>query len=205
MLAKAFVAGAMLIATGLITSPRAESHVERSPLGALPFQLDDWRGREAPPFEDDVVSQLGVDEYVNRVYIGAGTMVGLYVGYYTSQRQGDTIHSPQNCLPGAGCHPSHRTPSRFQTVPPQRGSTITSFKKGLSVRSSCIGTRPRRAWSPMSTRIRRCSCGMPRGCTAPTPGWYASSLLWSAVPDDATGAASQFASVLLPRLTEHLP
>jgi EpsI family protein len=31
--------------------------------------------------------------------------IGLYVGYYASQRQGDTIHSPQNCLPGAGWHP----------------------------------------------------------------------------------------------------
>jgi EpsI family protein len=29
----------------------------------------------------------------------------LYVGYYASQRQGDTIHSPQNCLPGAGWRP----------------------------------------------------------------------------------------------------
>jgi EpsI family protein len=29
----------------------------------------------------------------------------LYVGYYTSQRKGDTIHSPMNCLPGAGWTP----------------------------------------------------------------------------------------------------
>src|SRR5207253_4229116 len=26
----------------------------------------------------------------------------LYIGYYESQRQGDTIHSPLNCLPAAG-------------------------------------------------------------------------------------------------------
>ena len=31
--------------------------------------------------------------------------MALYVGYYASQRQGDTIHSPQNCLPGAGWRP----------------------------------------------------------------------------------------------------
>ena len=31
--------------------------------------------------------------------------VGLYVGYHDSQRQGDTIHSPLNCLPGAGWQP----------------------------------------------------------------------------------------------------
>ena len=32
--------------------------------------------------------------------------MGLYVGYYGSQRQGDTVHSPLNCLPGAGWVPT---------------------------------------------------------------------------------------------------
>jgi len=50
-----------------------------------------------------VLGVLGVDDYVNRIYEQAGgPAVSLYVGYYGSQRQGDTIHSPQNCLPGAG-------------------------------------------------------------------------------------------------------
>jgi EpsI family protein len=31
------------------------------------------------------------------------------VGYYESQRQGDTIHSPLNCLPGAGWQPMSRS------------------------------------------------------------------------------------------------
>jgi EpsI family protein len=29
----------------------------------------------------------------------------LYVGYYQSQRTGETIHSPKNCLPGSGWEP----------------------------------------------------------------------------------------------------
>jgi EpsI family protein len=29
----------------------------------------------------------------------------VYVGYYDEQRQGKTIHSPRNCLPGAGWDP----------------------------------------------------------------------------------------------------
>jgi EpsI family protein len=49
---------------------------------------------------------LGVDEYVNRTYVNtAGVPLNLYIGYYASQRQGDTIHSPQNCLPGSGWQP----------------------------------------------------------------------------------------------------
>ncbi len=35
-----------------------------------------------------------------------GASVGLYaIGYWESQRQGDTIHSPLNCLPGSGWDP----------------------------------------------------------------------------------------------------
>ena len=49
---------------------------------------------------------LGVDDYLSRVYYRSDrAAVGLYMGYYASQRQGDTIHSPLNCLPGAGWEP----------------------------------------------------------------------------------------------------
>ncbi len=46
---------------------------------------------------------LGVDEYVSRIYTApTDGSVGLYFGYYQSQREGDTMHSPLNCMPGAG-------------------------------------------------------------------------------------------------------
>ena len=34
--------------------------------------------------------------------------MGLYVGYYASQRQGQTMHSPMNCMPGSGWEPLRR-------------------------------------------------------------------------------------------------
>jgi EpsI family protein len=108
MIARALIVAAMIAAAGVYarTAGSAEVEVARDPLHRLPLQLDGWTGREAAPLADDVVNQLGVDEYVNRVYARAGAgPVGLYVGYYASQRQGDTIHSPQNCLPGAGWRP----------------------------------------------------------------------------------------------------
>jgi EpsI family protein len=76
------------------------------PLATLPIQVDGWTGREATPFTPDVLKVLGVDDYVNRVYVASRTpFISLYVGYYQSQRQGDTMHSPLNCLPGAGWEP----------------------------------------------------------------------------------------------------
>jgi EpsI family protein len=103
----------ILLAGAGLYSARAgsvEAVVSRVPLASLPLALGDWHGREAAPLADDVLAQLGVDDYVNRQYARAGAPpIGIYVGYYASQRQGDTIHSPQNCLPGAGWIPTETT------------------------------------------------------------------------------------------------
>ena len=54
----------------------------------------------------------GMDDYVYRVFqrdsLDAGFSV--YVGYYTYQVQGKAIHSPKNCLPGAGWEPLESAP-----------------------------------------------------------------------------------------------
>ena len=39
----------------------------------------------------------------------------LYVGYYDRQTQGRTIHSPKNCLPGAGWEPLESAPQQVVT------------------------------------------------------------------------------------------
>lgn len=46
----------------------------------------------------------GMTDYVARVYWRADSTVAFttYVGYYDKQTQGKSIHSPKNCLPGAG-------------------------------------------------------------------------------------------------------
>jgi EpsI family protein len=108
MISRILIVAAMIAAAGMYASrgASAEAVVDREPLVALPLALGDWSGREAAPLADDIVATLGVDDYINRRYARAGAVpIGLYVGYYDSQRQGDTIHSPQNCLPGAGWRP----------------------------------------------------------------------------------------------------
>jgi EpsI family protein len=77
----------------------------RQPLGQLPMAMDGWLGQDHP-LEAQIVSVLGVTDYANRAYKSSdGQPVDLYIGYYQSQRTGDTIHSPKNCLPGAGWEP----------------------------------------------------------------------------------------------------
>jgi EpsI family protein len=77
----------------------------RQPLRELPLTMGGWQGWN-DPFDDQIVSALGVTDYVNRIYTnGEEQKVDLYLGYYRSQRTGESIHSPKNCLPGAGWEP----------------------------------------------------------------------------------------------------
>jgi EpsI family protein len=101
-IAAGFLIGAWLL---LNTVSHGETLVARQPLHDLPYTLGYWTGQEQP-FQAEVLQAVGVSDYTNRVYFEpSGAPLSLYVGYYASQRTGDTIHSPKNCLPGSGWDP----------------------------------------------------------------------------------------------------
>ena len=84
----------------------AELPVARESFDTFPMTIGPWQAVVDPPMDEDILRVLGVDDYLSRAYYQpTGAAVGLYVGFYASQRQGDTIHSPMNCLPGAGWEP----------------------------------------------------------------------------------------------------
>jgi EpsI family protein len=94
----------------LVRADRPEPLAPRSTFDQFPMQLAEWRGVKEAPYSQAILDILGVDDYMARVYFTPERQgVGLYVGYYSSQRQGDTMHSPQNCLPGAGWEPVSNT------------------------------------------------------------------------------------------------
>jgi EpsI family protein len=100
------VAGCLLLASVYVmASSKPEVLPPRQPLATLPMSIGGWIGYREPDFTPDVLAILGVDDYITRAYVRDRWPVDLYVGYHTSQRQGDTIHSPLNCLPGAGWEP----------------------------------------------------------------------------------------------------
>ncbi len=56
---------------------------------------------------DAELQVAGVTNYLMRAFeppttVAGGGAFSIYVGYYDRQIQGRTIHSPKNCLPGAG-------------------------------------------------------------------------------------------------------
>ena len=89
-------------AIGVHASTTQERVPARRPLGEIPLALGDWRAISQQDFDPATVAVLRADDYVSRSYASPVADADLYVGYYETQRQGDTMHSPMNCLPAAG-------------------------------------------------------------------------------------------------------
>jgi EpsI family protein len=91
-----------------------EPVVPHRPLRELPNIVGNWNAQEQP-LPEQIVQAVGVSDYVNRIYFRPSDLpVQLYVGYYASQKTGDTMHSPKNCLPGAGWDPIY---AGYATIP----------------------------------------------------------------------------------------
>jgi EpsI family protein len=208
MVARAIVVVALIAIAGGYTAGAARSDVpvNRVSLQLLPTHIDGWEGFEAKPFSDDVVAQLGVDEYVNRQYVrGHAAPVILYVGYYSSQRQGDTIHSPRNCLPGAGWQPVSFDRSAIQSD----GATIPVnrylIERGLDRQAviywyqgrgrSVANEYENKAWLMIdAARLRRTDGALVRMITPVVD-----------TPAVAFGELTGFAAALYSRLQVHVP
>ena len=123
-LKQTLVASAVLLASALFMqyATHSEDVPPSKPLSDFPLRIDAWTGRTAR-FDDDVYRVLGVDDSILATYRNPrGEMVQLYVGFYESQREGDLIHSPKNCMPGGGWNIVHTSleplsvPSRDEPV-----------------------------------------------------------------------------------------
>lgn len=99
----------LLAATSLVLHARnsAEFIPARETLSAFPREIGDWSSPGDRPLSQDVLETLGPGDFLLREYQNqtSAPAVGLFVAYFPTQRTGDTIHSPKNCLPGAGWSP----------------------------------------------------------------------------------------------------
>lgn len=84
-----------------------ESTPPAKPLSDFPTDIGSYRAVREIPFDQATLKILGVTDYTNRIYFSPALGdLGLYIGYFRTQRTGATIHSPKNCLPGAGWQPT---------------------------------------------------------------------------------------------------
>jgi EpsI family protein len=96
---------ALLGSAGLFLHAHSRPEVlpPRKELSGFPPQVGQWVGRDAE-LPANILEALGPGEFLSRTYHRADNQpfIDFFAGYFPSQRAGNTIHSPQNCLPGAG-------------------------------------------------------------------------------------------------------
>ena len=78
------------------------------PLNEFPVNIG-TRSSIDTPMAQETLDVLGKGDFLSRTYTPPPTTdpgdlasIGLFIAYFPTQRTGQAIHSPQNCLPGAG-------------------------------------------------------------------------------------------------------
>jgi len=90
-----------------------------APLDTLPREIEGFQSVDRTIGEEEQ-RVAGMSSYVMRqFYTDSTEEFSVYVGFYERQAQGRTIHSPKNCLPGAGWEvlSAMRTPVRTEDGP----------------------------------------------------------------------------------------
>ena len=99
----------ILIITAIFLQARSRGEVfpPRLPLASFPRQIAGLDGTDIEVPKESL-EVLHPTDYLLRAYSNeqvSGIPVDLFIAYFASQRTGEAIHSPKNCLPGAGWAP----------------------------------------------------------------------------------------------------
>ncbi|NUP70752.1 MAG: EpsI family protein [Gemmatimonadaceae bacterium] len=132
---RAYMPGLVLLAGCLLLFQGTREQVAvplAGPLDRIMAHVDGYTVQDQR-VSDEERKVAGMSDYVARLYMRDTTMAfSTYVGYYERQMQGKTIHSPRNCLPGAGWEILE---SRAATVTSSTGPHVVNrylLKNGLS-------------------------------------------------------------------------
>jgi EpsI family protein len=106
------IAAALMLVTALVLQVRSRGEYIPAPpaLSSLPSQIDGWTGSDET-LDQQTLDILGPGDFLVRDYENRSQpqpWINLYIAYFPSQKTGDTIHSPNHCLPGAGWVPTSR-------------------------------------------------------------------------------------------------
>jgi EpsI family protein len=119
-----------ILGVGIVVNTWAylgEAHIERKELKDFPDQIGDWKKTGVDQVLDAPTLQvLRATDYLMRDFRRTdGQSANLYVGYYLTQRDGASYHSPLNCLPGSGW--TLNEPGKVSLAGPN-GSSFTANK-----------------------------------------------------------------------------
>lgn len=95
----------LLLGTAMLLQSRgvSERHIGSEALSLFPHAIAGWTGTDQQ-IDAETLKVLGAGDFLSRVYKqdSQTATIGLFIGYFPSQRTGTAIHSPKHCLPAAG-------------------------------------------------------------------------------------------------------
>jgi exosortase D (VPLPA-CTERM-specific) len=72
------------------------------PFHLFPLQIEEWSGKKHG-LEQQIIEELDFTDYITADYVNPSQRtVSFYTAFYESQSKGESIHSPESCLPGGG-------------------------------------------------------------------------------------------------------
>lgn len=103
------LAATVIALTAILLQARSRNEVvpPHLPLSSFPSELANWGSNEIVQ-DKNTLEVLGPGDFLERVYQDPAQKlpyVDVFLAYFPSQRAGETPHSPQHCLPGAGWNP----------------------------------------------------------------------------------------------------
>lgn len=103
----AMVAVLLAAVAGMGFLSHGEATPQARPLSEFPKQVAGYDSVADLPLDAPTLKLLGLTDYINRMYVSPTQgQLTLFIEYFGTQRTGATIHSPKNCLPGAGWQPT---------------------------------------------------------------------------------------------------
>jgi EpsI family protein len=72
------------------------------PLDQISNHIAGWTEISQGALDPDTLRALDPTSYLVRTYQKGDSQIGLFIAYYAQQRAGESMHSPNHCLPGAG-------------------------------------------------------------------------------------------------------
>jgi exosortase D (VPLPA-CTERM-specific) len=124
---RALTAAALLTAAlstaWVLTPARAAGDVSRDTYAHFPREFAGWSGASSV-LDAEIEAVLGADDYLAAYYRHPEEAAGvdLFLSYYASQTEGEAIHSPEVCLPGAGWEVASIQPTEIALPGSQMGS-----------------------------------------------------------------------------------
>jgi EpsI family protein len=207
------VLAAVLVVQGGIfyaVAMRPERVPAIAPLSEFPRSFGEWNLYRESQIEPEIQEILKADDTLSRLYVNPSGRQGayLFVAFFKTQREGQSPHSPKNCLPGAGFEPIEsfpidiNVPGRSDPIHINRYLTARGEEKTVTLywyqshQRIIAGEFAAKFWLIAdSIRYHRSDCALVR-------------IVVQVANDDTAGAsrtAVEFAQTVFPILTRQLP